>query len=153
MDREFGVPFPGEVVEQEKWTQTALKAMPAEGRLNWADLFGRTAPVVLDLGCGNGRFLIGSALTRPTHDHLGVDTLPVVVRYARKRGNQRGPTNLKFAVLGGHELLNKYVAPGSVGEIHVYHPQPYYDPRQVHRRMITPAFLALVHKALVVHCS
>jgi tRNA (guanine-N7-)-methyltransferase len=149
MDREFGVPFPGEVVEPAKWTQTALKAMPAEGRLNWAVLFGRAAPVVLDLGCGNGRFLIGSALTRPTHDHLGVDTLPVVVRYARKRGNQRGLTNLKFAVLGGYELLEKYVEPGSVNEVHVYHPQPYYDPRLVHRRLITPAFLTLVHKALV----
>jgi tRNA (guanine-N7-)-methyltransferase len=149
MDREFGVPFPGEVVEPAKWTQTALKAMPAEGRLNWAELFGRTAPVVLDLGCGNGRFLIGSALTRPTHDHLGVDTLPVVIRYARKRGNQRGLTNVKFAVLGGYELLEKYVQLGSVSEVHVYHPQPYYDPRLVHRRLITPAFLALVHKALV----
>jgi tRNA (guanine-N7-)-methyltransferase len=149
MDREFGVPFPGEVVEPARWTQTALKAMPAEGRLDWAELFGRTGPVVLDLGCGNGRFLIGSALTRSTHDHLGVDTLPVVIRYARKRGNQRGLTNLKFAVLGGYELLEKYIDPGSVSEIHVYHPQPYYDPRLVHRRLITPAFLALVHKAIV----
>src|SRR5262245_41843063 len=145
MDREFGVPFPGEVVEPAKWTQTALKAMPAEGRLDFETLFGRAAPVVLDLGCGNGRFLIGRALARPTHDHLGVDTLPVVIRYARKRGNQRGLANLKFAVLGGYELLEKFVEPGSVSEIHVYHPQPYYDPRQVHRRMITPAFLALVH--------
>jgi tRNA (guanine-N7-)-methyltransferase len=149
MDREFGVPFPGEVVEPAKWTQTALKAMPAEGRLNWAELFGRTAPVVLDLGCGNGRFLIGNALTHPNHNHLGADTLPVVIRYARKRGNQRGLTNLMFAVLGGYELLEKYVEPGSVSEIHVYHPQPYYDPRLVHRRLITPVFLALVHKTLV----
>src|SRR5205823_4828151 len=112
-------------------------------------LFGRAAPVVLDLGCGNGRYLIASALARPTHDHFGVDPLPVVVRYARKRGNQRGLANLKFAVLGGNELLERYVEPGSVAEVHVYHPQPYYDPRQVHRRLITPAFLALVHRSLV----
>jgi tRNA (guanine-N7-)-methyltransferase len=149
VDREFGVPFPGIVVDPSKWTQTALKAMPAEGRLNWTELFGRTAPVVLDLGCGNGRYLIGSAVTRPTHDHLGVDTLPVVIRYARKRGNQRGLANLKFAVLGGTELLDKYIEPGSVSEIHVYHPQPYYDPCQVHRRLVTSAFLALVHRSLV----
>jgi tRNA (guanine-N7-)-methyltransferase len=149
MDREFGVPFPGVVVDPSKWTQTALKAMPAEGRLNWTELFGRTAPVVLDLGCGNGRYLIGSAVTRPTHDHLGVDTLPVVIRYARKRGNQRGLANLKFAVLGGTELLDKYVEPGSVSEIHIYHPQPYYDPRQVHRRLVNSSFLALVHRSLV----
>ena len=62
----------------------------ARGRLDWNALFGREAPVVLDLGCGNGRYPIGSALTRADHDHLGIDILPVVIRYARKRGNQRG---------------------------------------------------------------
>lgn len=149
IEREFGVPFPGQVLEQSKWAQTALKAMPVEGRLNWKELFGRESPVVLDLGCGNGRFLIGSAFTRPDRDHLGTDILPVVIRYARKRGNQRGLSNLRFAVLGGHELLERFVEPHSVAEIHCYHPQPYYDPAQVHRRLITPAFLALVHRSLV----
>lgn len=147
-DSEFGVPFPGHVVEPAKWTQTALKAMPATGRLDWAELFGRAAPVVLDLGCGNGRYSIGSAVARPTHDHLGTDVLPVVIRYARKRGNQRGLPNLKFAVLGAFELLDRVVAPGSVAEIHCYHPQPFYDPAQVHKRLVTPAFLALVHRSL-----
>ncbi len=70
------MPFPGTILPPLKWTQTALKAMPEEGRLNWATLFGRTAPVVLDIGCGNGRFAIGSAFGRSTHDH-----------YARKRDN------------------------------------------------------------------
>ena len=147
VEREFGVAFPGRVVEQSKWTQTALKAMP-EGHLDWRVLFGRDAPVVLDLGCGNGRYLIGSALARPDHDHLGTDVLPVVIRYARKRGNQRGLANLKFAVLGGRELLERHVAPHSVAEVHCYHPQPYYDPAKVHLRLVTPAFVALVHRAL-----
>jgi tRNA (guanine-N7-)-methyltransferase len=147
VEREFGVPFPGHIVDQSKWTQSALKAMP-EGLLDWRELFGRDAPVVLDLGCGNGRFLIGSALTRPDHDHLGVDVLPVVIRYARKRANQRGLPNIKFAVLGGRELLEKHVPPHSVAEIHCYHPQPYYDPAKVHLRLVTPEFVALVHRSL-----
>jgi tRNA (guanine-N7-)-methyltransferase len=147
VEREFGVAFPGRNVEQSQWTQTALKAMP-EDLLDWKELFGRESPVVLDVGCGNGRYLIGSALTRADHDHLGTDILPVVIRYARKRGNQRGLTNLRFAVGGAHELLERWVEPGSVSEIHSYHPQPFYDPALVHRRLIVPAFLALVHNAL-----
>ena len=104
---------------------------------------------MLDVGCGNGRYLIGSALTRPDHDHLGIDILPVVIRYARKRGNQRGLANIRFAVLGGRELLEKHVPPHSVAEIHCYHPQPYYDAAKVHLRLITPQFVAQVHRALV----
>jgi tRNA (guanine-N7-)-methyltransferase len=148
IEREFGVPFAGTILETSQWTQTALKEMPAQGRLNWHKLFGRDAPFVLDLGCGNGRFLIGSAFSRPQCDHLGIDMLPVVIRYARKRGNQRGLNNLRFAVGGAHELLERWVEPHSVSEIHCYHPQPYYDTTQVHRRLITPAFLALVHRSL-----
>jgi tRNA (guanine-N7-)-methyltransferase len=149
IEREFGVPIPGTILEPSQWTKTALKAMPAEGRLNWETLFGRKAPVVIDLGCGNGRFLLGSALARPDHDHLGIDLLPVVIRYARRRGNQRGLKNLRFAVGESRELLDRYVEPASVAEIHCYHPQPYYDRSKVHRRLITPAFLALVHRTLI----
>src|SRR5262249_25679405 len=144
IEREFGVPVPGEIQDQAHWTKTALKRLPAEGQLNWRELFGRQAPVVLDLGCGNGRFLIGSAWWRRDRDHLGVDILPVVIRYATRRANQRGLTNIRFAVIGARELLERLVEPHSVTEIHLYHPQPYYDLAQVHRRLVTPQFLVLV---------
>src|SRR5947209_17737328 len=148
IEREFGVPVAGEILDPAWWTQTALKRLPAEGRLDWQQLFGRRAPVVLDVGCGNGRYLIGSAVWRPGHDHLGIDVLPVVIRYATRRGNQRGLTNLRFAVAGGRELLERWVEPGTVAEVHCYHPQPYDDPARARRRLVTPEFLALVWRAL-----
>lgn len=147
IEREFGVPIAGEILEPALWSQTALKKLQA-GILNWEELFGRRAAIVLDLGCGNGRFLLGSSVWRPHHDHVGVDILPVVIRYATRRGNQRGLKNLRFAVCGGRDFLAEHVAPGSVSEIHCYHPQPYYDPAQVQRRLITPEFLALAHRSL-----
>src|SRR5260370_21250489 len=139
IEREFGVPIAGETLEPAHWTQTALKKLPAAGRLNWEALFGRRGPVVLDLGCGNGRSLIGSAVWRPDHDHLGIDLLPVVIRYATRRANQRGLKNLRFAVCDARSFLQRFVEPGTVAEIHCYHPQPFYDPAQVHRRLVMPA--------------
>jgi tRNA (guanine-N7-)-methyltransferase len=147
IEREFGVPVAGEILPQERWTRTGLKSVPP-GEIDWNTLFGRHAPVVLDLGCGNGRFLIGSAVWRPDHDHFGIDCLPLVIRYATRRANQRGLTNIRFTVGDARSLLERSVAAGSVAEIHCYHPQPYYDPAHVHRRLITPRFLALVHRAL-----
>lgn len=148
IEREFGVPIAGEILEPARWTNTALKKLPAAGLLDLAAVFGRVAPLVLDLGCGNGRFLLGSAVWRPTCDHLGIDVLPVVVRYATRRGNQRGLTNLRFAVVDGLQLLQHFLPGGAAAEIHCYHPQPFYDPLQVHRRLLTPEFLALVHRTL-----
>jgi tRNA (guanine-N7-)-methyltransferase len=56
---------------------------------------------------------------------------------------------VRFAVIGGRELLAGHITPGSVTEIHCYHPQPYYERSQVHRRLIAPEFLMLAHRALV----
>jgi len=149
IEREFGVPIAGEILEPAQWTQTALKRLPEQGPLDTAQLFGRQAPLVLDIGCGNGRFLIGSAVWRPDHDHIGIDILPVVIRYATRRANQRGLRNIRFAVCDGERFLGQYPTPHSFTEIHCYHPQPYYDASQVHRRLITPEFLAQVHRGLV----
>jgi tRNA (guanine-N7-)-methyltransferase len=149
IEREFGVPIAGEILDPSRWTQTALKKLPAEGRLDLDTLFGRRESLVLDLGCGNGRFLIGSAVWRPDHDHLGIDLLPVVIRYATRRGNQRGLANLRFAVCDAETFLARVFPPGRAAEVHCYHPQPFYDPAQIQRRLITPHFLALVQEALV----
>jgi tRNA (guanine-N7-)-methyltransferase len=149
IEYELGVPIPGRILPADQWARTALKRLPPAGPVDWPAVFGRRAPLVLDLGCGNGRFTLGSALARPEMNHLGVDILPVVIRYATRRGNQRGLDNVRFAVTGGYELLENYVAAHSVAEVHLYHPQPYRDPEKSARRLITPAFLALVHRALV----
>src|SRR5262249_34206731 len=96
-----------------------------------------------------GRFLIGSAVWRPQLDHLGVDILPLVIRYATRPGNQRGLHNLRFAVIDGQRLLAAYVDPGSIAEIHCYHPHPFYNLAESHRRLIAPSYVALVHRGLV----
>ncbi len=148
IEREFGVPIAGEIRDAASWTQTALERLPEEGPLDWHALFGRAAPVVIDIGCGNGRFLIGSAVWRPDFDHLGIDVLPLVLRYATRRANQRGLGNVRFAACDGARLAEKYLAPGSVREVHCYHPQPYYEAHERPRRLLTPTLLALVHRCL-----
>src|SRR5436305_9997488 len=147
-DDDYGVPIPGTVLPKEQWARTAIKRLPEPGFLDWKAIFGRDAPVVLDLGCGNWRFVISSALARPEIDHIGIEILPVVIRYATRRANQRGLSNVRLAVIGAYEFLAQYVAPASVAEIHLYHPQPFRDAEKTHRRLLTPEFLALVHRSL-----
>jgi tRNA (guanine-N7-)-methyltransferase len=148
-DDDYGVPIPGSVLPQEQWARTAIKKLPPPGPIDWQATFGRAAPLVLDLGCGNGRFVLSSALARPECDHVAIEILPVVIRYATRRANQRGLANVRLAVIGAYEFLAQYIAPASVSEIHLYHPQPYRAGEQQHRRLLTPEFLALVHRGLV----
>ncbi|MFN5286524.1 MAG: hypothetical protein ACK5KS_17020, partial [Planctomyces sp.] len=51
-----------------------------DGVLDWNMLFGRTAARVIDIGCGNGRSMLVSALARPECDFLGVDILELAAR-------------------------------------------------------------------------
>ncbi len=148
IEEEFGVPIPGEILPEERWARTAIKRLPPPGPLDWAGIFGRVAPVVLELGCGNGRFTLQSALARPEFDHFASDILPVVIRYATRRANQRGLHNVRFAVKDAQTLMGAYVGASSIAEVHLYHPQPYHDHRQAHLRLVTPRFLADVHRAL-----
>lgn len=147
-EEEFGVPIPGTILPEAEWAKTAIKRLPPPGALDFAAIFGRVAPLVVELGCGNGRYTLQSALDRPDHDHFATDILPVVIRYATRRANQRGLHNVRFAVRDAQTLVRSYLPGGGIAEVHLYHPQPYHDPRQAHLRLVTPRFLADVHRAL-----
>lgn len=147
-EEEHGVPFPGEIVPPERQTRNRTR-IPRHGPFDWAGVFGREgAPRVVDLGCGNGRYLIASALARPTHDHLGVDLVPQAIQHAARRASERGLANVQFAWGDALDLLFQALDPRSVDEVHVYHPQPYYDRAKVGRRMLTPAFFGRVWTVL-----
>ena len=148
VELEFGVPLAGVILPPEQWAKTALKRLPKNGPLDFAELFGRNAPRVLDVGCGNGRFLLASAVRRPDVDHIGIDVLPMVIRYATRRANQRGLSNCRWAACDGQRFLRQFCAPGQLAEIHVYHPQPFIHEGEASTRLFSTDFLWLVHQAL-----
>lgn len=115
---------------------------------DWRTAFGREAPHVVDLGCGNGRWLVASALARPHVDHLGIDLVPPAVRLGSLRAGQRGLTNCKLAWGDATEFALERSARASLDEVHLYHPQPYADRSKAARRQLTPEVLLALHRAL-----
>jgi tRNA (guanine-N7-)-methyltransferase len=77
-----------------------------------------------------------------------VDILPLVLRYATRRANQRGLLNIRFAAADAQTLVRRLLPPRSACEIHCYHPQPFHNPQDMARRLLTPAFLADLQRAL-----
>jgi tRNA (guanine-N7-)-methyltransferase len=138
IEREFGVPFPGEVLPPDRWTVCGWKD---DGRpFDWEARFGRRAPRVVDLGCGNGRYIIGSALARPDHDHVGVDLVQPSIDYAAQRAKRRGLNNVRFVKGDAVAWAQERLAEGGVDEIHIYHPQPYYEADAPSKRLLNPDF-------------
>lgn len=149
LDRDSRFDFPGRALPREQWTRTRAPLGSRGQRFDWRAVFGRSAPRVVDLGCGNGRFLVASALARPEVDHLGIELVPPALRLGSLRAGQRGLTNLKFAWGDASEFIRERVEPASLAEVHLYHPQPYYDAHKLERRQLSPAILAAIHRALV----
>lgn len=148
-ESDYGVPFPGEAVPRERWTRARVSLPPAGAPFDWAGAFGRDgAARVVDLGCGNGRYLIASALARAGHDHLGIDLVPQSIHHAARRAGERGLANARFAQGDAIAFAVGSLAPASVDEVHIYHPQPYYDAEKRRERMLTPELVGAVHRAL-----
>lgn len=146
IEYELGVPFPGRVLPGDRWTKTGWKddGLP----FDWERRFGRAAPRVVDLGCGNGRSVIASALARPEHDHLGIDVVQRVIDYAAHRANKRGVTNARFVVGEAVTWIFERLAEGSIDEVDIYHPQPYYNPAELGKRILTAEFLERLWRLL-----
>jgi tRNA (guanine-N7-)-methyltransferase len=145
-ENDWGVPLPGEWVAEDLRTVTHVQRLPL-GVLRNDALFGRSAPWLVDLGCGNGRASILHAMHHPEMDHLAIDIFPGAIRHASRRANRRGLRNIRFAVADARELLPR-LPQQEVDEVHLYHPQPIYDLAAASKRLLTPSFLAQVHRVL-----
>lgn len=118
------------------------------GPVDFAVLFGRTAPVELEIGVGKGRFLLGAAAARRDRDFLGLEIEPEYAAIARSRAEAAGLTNVRFERLDGKAFVLRRLAPGSLAALHVYFPDPWPKKRHRKRRLVDAAWAAAAAGAL-----
>ncbi len=107
--------------------------------LVWAAVFGRRAPVEIEIGIGKGRFLLAAAALRPEVDHLGVEWANQYLRIAEHRAERRGLENVRFVRADARELLLHAVPEASVDAYYVFYPDPWPKKRHHKRRLLCPA--------------
>ncbi len=132
--------------------------LPNEGTpLDFAALFGRQAPVVLEVGFGMGDATAQIAQAQPGTDFLGIEVhVPGVGALLRQIG-ERGLGNLRIVQDDAVAVLEQRVAPASLAGVHVFFPDPWHKKRHHKRRLIQPAFVHLLASRLApggyLHCA
>ena len=111
--------------------------------------FGRAAPLVLEIGFGNGEQLLFAAENEPQKNLVGLEVhAPGVGRLlqgaAEIAARSGGASNLKAYCHDAVEVLRHEVADGGVDEIRIYFPDPWHKKRHHKRRLVQPEFVALI---------
>ena len=125
--------------------------------LDFAASFGRHAPVVLEIGFGMGDATAQIAAALPGTDFIGIEVHAPGVGALLKRIGEQQLTNLRLVQHDAVEVLQQMVAPASLAGVHVYFPDPWHKKRHHKRRLIQPAFVALLASRLAeggyLHCA
>ena len=117
-------------------------------RIDLARLFPLDQPLEVELGSGDGSFLVEYARLHPERNFAGVERLLGRLRKLDRKGRRAGLTNLRGVRLECSYFLEYLLPPGSAAALHIYFPDPW--PKRKHRRhrLINERFPGLARQAL-----
>lgn len=117
--------------------------------LDYAAVFGRRAPVTLEIGFGMGETTAAIAAAQPGVDFLGVEVhLPGVGALLRQVDAQ-ALANVRVIRHDAVEVVDAMIAPASLAAVHVYFPDPWPKKRHHKRRLLNAAFVHALAQRLV----
>jgi len=133
-----------------EWSKYELPPLPELGEpADWNALFGRPGPLIVEIGCGGGRTLIGMALARPAENFLAVERAGEYYRVLRERVTRRALRNVRVTRVEAEYLLSRLFPDECVREYHVYFPDPWPKRRHHKRRLFTSEFCANLRRTLI----
>lgn len=111
--------------------------------------FGNENPIEIDLGCGDGTFLLDMAKNFPERNFLGVERLLGRVRKVCRKADRAGLTNLKVLRLESLYTVQWLLTAESVSRLHLLCPDPWPKVRHHKRRLVQNPLLEALHNILV----
>ena len=132
----------------ELWPRYGIEAAGAP--VDLAAVFGRAAPRIVEIGCGNGETLVALAAAHPDRDYLGIEVHRPGVGHLMLRANELGLGNLRVICRDAVEVLRDGIPGNSLDELLLYFPDPWPKKRHHKRRIVQPAFMELAARRLRV---
>jgi tRNA (guanine-N7-)-methyltransferase len=119
-----------------------------DASLDFDALFGRHAPVTLEIGFGNGESLVALACAHRDRNYLGLEVHPPGVGHLLLRCEAEQLPNVRVICEDAVQVLQRRVPDASLDELLLYFPDPWPKKRHHKRRIVQPAFMALVARKL-----
>ena len=120
-------------------------------------VFGRSAPLVVEIGFGMGQATAQIAALSPDADFIGIEVHPPGVGALLQRIDAEGLTNLRLVQHDAVAVLEQMIEPATLAGVHVFFPDPWHKKKHHKRRLIQPAFVSLLASRLgpagALHCA
>ena len=117
--------------------------------LDFAALFGRAAPLELEIGSGKGLFIRNAARKRPEHDFLGIEIGKKYAIFSAAGIAKANLTNAKMICGDAAQFLDQWIPPNSLYAVHVYFPDPWWKRAHKKRRILREEVLKLIERNLL----
>jgi tRNA (guanine-N7-)-methyltransferase len=113
-----------------------------------AALFGRVAPLEVEIGSGKGLFLGSAATQRTDHDFLGVEVVRKYALAAAARAVKKQAGNVRVLQGDALRLFAELLPDASLAAVHVYFPDPWWKTKHHKRRVMKPSLVRDVERTL-----
>ena len=123
-----------------------IKDLKAEGNTSQA-LFGNDNPIRIEIGCGKGDFIVGTAAKEPDVNFLAVEKVSDVLVIAAEKVKNSGLSNVRVCCVDAKEL-EEIFPEGSIDRIYLNFSDPWPKARHEKRRLTYKTFLAIYKKIL-----
>ncbi|MCG7415785.1 tRNA (guanosine(46)-N7)-methyltransferase TrmB [Microbacterium aurum] len=125
----------------------ATSILPGTG-IDPASVFGRRAPLVVEIGSGQGHAIVHAAAAHPDTDFLAVEVFRAGLARTMLDADRAGVRNLRLVEANAPEVLEHLLPEASVDEVWIFFPDPWHKAKHNKRRLIAPAFPPLAARAL-----
>jgi tRNA (guanine-N7-)-methyltransferase len=113
-----------------------------------AAVFGRVAPLQVEIGSGKGLFLTAAAAAEPATNFLGSEIAHKYAAHAAARAVKRGLRNVRVVHGDAARLLSEKLPDGCAAAVHVYFPDPWWKKKHHKRRMMREPVLRDIERVL-----
>lgn len=113
-----------------------------------AAVWGRDAPLVVEIGSGQGHAIVHAATSHPETDFLAIEVFKAGLARTMLDADRAGARNLRLVEANAPEVLQHLVPEASVDELWIFFPDPWHKKKHTKRRLVADGFAALAATAL-----